>query len=402
VATSTPSAALSYAQLRDLFRGVDPPYALVDLDALAHNAGLTVQRAGDKSIRVASKSVRSVGILRRILELNPRFQGLMTYSGPETLHLLAQGFDNLLLGYPIVDASLHPLAQAVKQGKRIWFMADREEHLRALHTAAQAADTELEVCVDVDGSSQFPGLYFGVRRSSLTEVHLVEEFGKRIRSFPRLRLTALMIYEAQIAGLPDAVPNAGWMNSIKKWLKASSARQIAQRRNQSVQVLRAQGHPLALVNGGGTGSLETTIAEDVVTEITAGSAFYAPGVFDHYEAFHYRPAAGYAVQITRRPADGIYTCAGGGFTSSGAPGWDKAPKPWLPSGGQLLPHEGAGEVQTPIAYTGPEVLNIGDPYYMRHAKAGELCERFLELHLVANGQRLGTTSTYRGDGICSI
>jgi D-serine deaminase-like pyridoxal phosphate-dependent protein len=35
---------------------------------------------------------------------------------------------------------------------------------------------------------------------------------------------------------------------------------------------------------------------------------------------------------------------------------------------------------------------------MRHAKAGELCERFDVLHLVQGDERVGTVPTYRGEG----
>jgi hypothetical protein len=41
--------------------------------------------------------------------------------------------------------------------------------------------------------------------------------------------------------------------------------------------------------------------------VTVGSAFYAPALFDHYDAFRYEPAAGYAVEIVRRPAPDVYT-----------------------------------------------------------------------------------------------
>jgi len=35
---------------------------------------------------------------------------------------------------------------------------------------------------------------------------------------------------------------------------------------------------------------------------------------------------------------------------------------------------------------------------LRHAKAGELCERFSELHLIEGSALVATASTYRGEG----
>ena len=57
--------------------------------------------------------------------------------------------------------------------------------------------------------------------------------------------------------------------------------------------------------------------------------------------------------------------------------------PHLPAGLRLDPLEGTGEVQTPLAARRPRSLAIGDRVYFRHVKAGELCERFNSLYLVA-------------------
>ena len=43
-------------------------------------------------------------------------------------------------------------------------------------------------------------------------------------------------------------------------------------------------------------------------------------------------------------------------------------------------------------------LRIGDRVWFRHAKAGELCERFNELHLIDGGAVTATVPTYRGEG----
>ena len=47
-------------------------------------------------------------------------------------------------------------------------------------------------------------------------------------------------------------------------------------------------------------------------------------------------------------------------------------------------------------------LRIGDRVYLRHAKAGELCERFDSLHLVQGGRIVDEVPTYRGEGRCEL
>jgi D-serine deaminase-like pyridoxal phosphate-dependent protein len=53
-------------------------------------------------------------------------------------------------------------------------------------------------------------------------------------------------------------------------------------------------------------------------------------------------------------------------------------------------------VQTPL--TGAHGLGIGDRVWFRHAKAGELCERFDRLHLIQGDRVVETVPTYRGEG----
>jgi len=160
-------------------------------------------------------------------------------------------------------------------------------------------------------------------------------------------------------------------------------------------VERVAGRKL-IVNGGGTGSVDRTAAEPVVTEVTAGSGLFASALFDHYTSFTPRPAAFFALPIVRRPGPGVATALGGGYLASGAADDARLPVPWLPRGLKLDKLEGAGEVQTPVR--GRHVPALGERVWMRHAKAGELCERFNELHLVRGEELVETVPTYRGEG----
>jgi D-serine deaminase-like pyridoxal phosphate-dependent protein len=100
----------------------------------------------------------------------------------------------------------------------------------------------------------------------------------------------------------------------------------------------------------------------------------------------------------RRPTARIATVLGGGYPASGAAGADRLPRPALPEGLRLDRQEGAGEVQTPLLGEAAGRLRVGDRVWFRHAKAGELCERFNELHLVSGAALVGTVPTYRGEG----
>ena len=152
------------------------------------------------------------------------------------------------------------------------------------------------------------------------------------------------------------------------------------------------------MNGGGTGSLETTAADEAVTELTAGSGLLAGQLFDGYGAFAPAPAAAFALDVVRRPTADIATVLGGGWIASGPALGSRQPGVAWPTGLRMLGREGAGEVQTPLQGPRARGLAVGDRVWFRHAKSGELAERVNEYHLVAGDTVVGTLPTYRGEG----
>ncbi len=389
-----------YLYYKERLGGLTFPYAVLDLDLLRKNIDINLKRAANKQIRVASKSLRCVEVMNIILAHHSQFQGIMTYHGKEALHLAQQGFDDLLMGYPIVDRQLlEAIGQLMLKGKHIYFMVDAKEHVDLINDAGKKLRTPLPICIDIDLSDDYPGLRFGVWRSSISNIKDLELLLTHIKRLDYVRLEGIMGYEAQIAGVGDQVSGAGIKNNIVRSLKKRSISKLKEKRRLAVELIRANGFHLKFVNGGGTGSVESTITEEVVSEVTIGSGFYCSHLFDDYTNFDLHPALFYAVQIVRKPTDNIFTCHGGGFIASGAVEHTKAPEIHLPKFGQLDKLEGAGEVQTPIRFKQLTVdLDIGDPIFLRHAKAGELCERFDQLYLLEGG-KLQTATTYRGDGL---
>lgn len=392
-----------YATYKSIFSGIPMPFAFVDLDLLDRNIRDIAKAVGSKKIRVASKSIRSVDVLRRILRSNSVFQGVMCYTAVEAAFLARQGFQDLLLGYPTWDPQgVLPLIDLIGEGHVITFMVDSIAHVEQLERLASERGVRVPLCLDVDMSASYPGLRFGVWRSPVDCWTAARPVVERIRSSAWVYLDGLMGYEAQIAGVGDNVPGQTLKNAVVRYLKRRSIRDVATRRAEVVEGIRELGlPPLRFVNAGGTGSLATSREEKVVTELTAGSGFYSPLLFDNYGSFRYLPAAGFAVEVVRRPRTDIVTCMGGGYTASGAADGTKLPRPYLPAGLSLFSLEGAGEVQTPLLIGKEAVearMELGDPVFFRHAKAGELCERFDRLYAIEGGALVDEYMTYRGMG----
>ena len=414
---ATAARERTYEELERIFEGVDAPFAFVDLDAMWSNAAEMLARAQGTPIRVASKSVRCRDLLEAILAHDPGFRGLMTFTLTESLWLHEHGFDDLLLAYPTADRdALAELGRLEGEGTPI-LMVDSVEHLELIEAAAEPAARPIRVCIELDLSWWPLGgrVKIGVKRSPIRTPAQAQQLAREIVRRPGLELAALMGYEAHIAGLgdrpllkesrrrghrPRLAPSRA-QEPVIRFVKRRSAAEIAERRAAVVAAVREVA-PVAIVNGGGTGSIQTTREEAVVSEITAGSGFYAPTLFDRYSSFSLLPAAMFAMPVVRRPSGGVATLLGGGYPASGAAGRDRLPAPHLPRGLRVDPLEGAGEVQTPVTGSAAASLRVGANVYLRHAKAGELCERFNTLYLVHGGAIADEVPTYRGEGRCEL
>ena len=373
---------------------LEPPFAVVDLDAFDANAADLLRRAGATALRLASKSVRCRTLQRRVLDAG--FRGQLCFTLPEALWLADHGFDDLVVAYPTADrAALRALAHGRHRGA-IAVMVDSRAHLDLIEAAAGGP---VRVCLDVDAGWWLLGgrIRVGVKRSPVRTPEHAAALAADAAARPGIELVGLMAYEAHIAGLGDAPPGRRAYGVAVRVMQRASARELASRRAAVVAAVRAVGQ-LEFVNGGGTGSVERTAAEAAVTEVTAGSGLYGPTLFDAYRAFRVRPAALYALPVVRKPSPANATVLGGGYPASGPGGADRLPRPVLPAGLRLDRAEGAGEVQTPVLGPAARDLALGDRVWFRHAKAGELCERFASLHLVRGEEIVDEVATYRGEG----
>ncbi|MFT7521992.1 MAG: D-serine deaminase-like pyridoxal phosphate-dependent protein [Kiritimatiellia bacterium] len=378
------------------------PAALLDMDALDHNLDVLLSALHpDRTLRIASKSIRCVHVLRYIIDrAGQRVRGLMTMSPRESLFLYQQGLDDQLVAYPVArPADAAPMIELARSGATTWAMIDCAHHVNLLETLAAAAGVQLDVCLDLDMAWRpAANIYVGARRSPIRTPQQAVELASHVRNSPHLSLTALMGYEAQIASLPDRTRGSAVMDNIKRRIKAPSIRDVRRRRSEVRNALEQAGHSLMVVNGGGTGSVQTTSHDPSVTEVTAGSGFFCPHLFDGFDGLDLRPAAFFALPVSRRQDGQHAACHGGGYPASGASGTDRWPLVHDPAHLRTTSMEGWGEVQTPFRDAAGEALQVGGSIIARHAKAGELCEHFAELLLIRRGIIVDRVPTYRGMG----
>lgn len=400
----TPEARLE--RYATAFAGLDAPFAFVDLDAMWSNSADMLRRAAGKPIRVASKSLRCRALLQAILDRDPGYRGLLAFTLPEALWLARGGFRDLVVAYPTTDrAALRELAAMTAEhpADAPVIMVDSAEHLDLIEEAVGQAAAPLRVCLDVDAAFWLGGgrVKIGPKRTPIRTPEQAGDLARQVAERPRLRLVGMMCYEGHIAGQGDKIPGARLKSAAIARMQRVSHRELRERRAAVVTAV-SQVAALEFVNAGGTGDLELVAGEPAMTEATAGSGFYAPTLFDNYSRFRLEPAALFAQPVARRPGPGIVTALGGGYLASGVGGKDRMPTPYLPQDLTLDALEGTGEVQTPLHGAAADALRVGDNVYFRHAKAGELCERFDRLFLVQGDAIVDEVPTYRGEGRCFL
>ncbi len=392
-------------QILDAVADRPAPLAVLDLDAFDRNARALLELGGGLPIRVGSKSVRCLDLIRRALDAG--FQGVLAFTPHEALHLARNGIEDILVAYPNVDpASLDAVAAfaAAGEGSTPILMVDCDEHIEAISQAARAHKTTIEVCIDIDLAWWRTGgrVRIGPKRSPIRHPGHAARIADKAIEAKGVRPVGLMAYDGQIAGVGDDVPGRRARSMGIRAMQKRSLADIAERLPPIVvavhEALQERNLELRFANAGGTGSLDRIRTVTGVSELTAGSGLYAPALFDTYSGLDLEPAAFFALPVVRRPAKEVATCLGGGYVASGAAGEDRLPQPYWPTGLRLDGEEGAGEVQTPVLGDDVDELKVGDRVLFRHAKAGELCERFASLALVSGAKVVGEAATYRGEG----
>jgi D-serine deaminase-like pyridoxal phosphate-dependent protein len=396
-------AARLGAAVREYDETLAAPVFVVDVDAFDANALDLVKRATGKPVRVASKSLRVPALIRRALA-HDGFRGVLSYTLAEALWLEEQGVvgdddGDIVVAYPTVDrAALSALVASPRAASRITLMVDDVAHLDAVDALRASTAVPVRVAIDIDAGLVVGGRHVGPKRSPLYDAPEVVALARTVVDRPGFLLAGMMTYEGQVAGVPDAVPHQRARSLVVRRLKDASVSQLRARRAAIADALR-EVTDIGFWNAGGSGSLETSSADPVVTEVAAGSGLLGPALFDHYQAFEPHPASYFGLRVTRRPSPDLATVHGGGLIASGSGTADRLPVPWAPAGLHLTGFEGAGEVQTPLTGHPAALLRIGDLVWFRHAKSGEPFEHTTRVHLLSGDRIAESVPTYRGHGL---
>lgn len=378
------------------------PVIALGVEAVTHNAFDMLRRAGGLPIRVASKSVRVRGVLDAVLAL-PGYRGVLAYTLAEA-NWLSETIDDVVVAYPTADrAAIRVLASSESTASRVTVMIDSEEQLDLIDAVTPPSKRpSIRVCLDFDASWRSRALgHVGVLRSPVSTVAGLRALAERVIARQGFSLVGVMSYEAQIAGVGDAPVGKAAVGLAMRAMQRASRAELEERRGAAIAAVNSLAE-LEFVNGGGTGSIETTVAERGITEVAAGSGLFGPHLFDNYRSFTPAPAVAFALDVVRRPNPETATLLGGGWIASGPAGADRLPQLVWPAGLRYAQRESAGEVQTPVIGQAAGDLRVGDRVWLRHTKSGEPMEHAVEVVPVSAGVAGAPLATYRGEGKCFL
>ncbi|MEK6624391.1 MAG: alanine racemase [Bdellovibrionota bacterium] len=404
----------SYNVLKRLAHNVALPAMFVDLDLFDANvhALAKICRDAGKTWRPATKSLRVPALLTRLQKIAGEIQkGWMCFSIFEAGYLRTQGFDDFLMAYPLsTEAEFEEAFKLLEQGCNFHLMIDSPAHVEALSAflskkcANDKRILHFQVCIDVDMSWRPLGLlHLGVCRSPIRSLVQFKEVFSEAQKSDFVLLTGVMGYEAQIAGLPDKNRFNRWQNPVKSLIRFFSKKYVLKWRAEIAKFLEIYKARIRFFNGGGTGCFEFAAHDPSLSEITAGSGPLQSQLFDYYDETTaqkvLRPALFFALPICRIPDHNKVTLKSGGFIASGEVAPDRYPSLYRPKDGKLIGSEGMGEVQTPIKVADSSGYKLGDPFFFRPAKAGEIAEHFNHYVLFRDEKVEEIVPTYRGLGL---
>ena len=102
----TPHWNAAYETYKALFKGCRFPLTFVDLDKFDQNIAYVAgtQQETGKTIRVASKSIRSLELIQRVFEKGGgAYRGVLAFTMEEASFLIDNGLDDIIVAYPSVQ-----------------------------------------------------------------------------------------------------------------------------------------------------------------------------------------------------------------------------------------------------------------------------------------------------------
>ena len=274
--TASPAVGMTMAEL-------DTPVMLLDLDRFEANARRlsSAIAAGGKDWRPHSKGHKSPWIAHRQMELGAI--GVTCAKVSEAEVMVDGGIPSVLIANELVTRRKVERAVRLLARAQVMICADDPFHVRLASEVATDLGVEIPMVVDIN---------VGMDRTGVLPGRPALELARAIDRAHGLRLAGIMGYEGHVlTAWPDEEKLAGTV--------AAGAGMI-----ESRELIEADGIPVGIVSGGGSGNYMFAASLPGLTELQAGGGclmdpFY--GKQCHLEELGFEYALTILTTVTSRP-----------------------------------------------------------------------------------------------------
>jgi D-serine deaminase-like pyridoxal phosphate-dependent protein len=287
--------------------GKGEPLAIVDLAAVDHNCRVVMQWSAEHKLawRPAFKTLRSPELLAYVVAKldRPRVMIHHLRDLPQAMTRLPAGTD-FLMGYPpTVGELVHYLRTPPTRGERPYTLRINVDNLGLLRTLVEltkhmARKPPIDVTFEI---------YNGIPRGGLDPGAELSEALRIMRGARgRLRLSALLCYDALAAGISDPAIGQTAARFAQSQLKRAFAL-VADQAHDFVDARRL------IRNGPGSANYRNWAGSDAANEFSAGSAVLFADYLDGYKTVVELAKALYlCAPVLRIPKNSVL--GGGGFS----------------------------------------------------------------------------------------
>jgi len=230
---------------------LETPALLLDLDAARRNIARMARQLTElgTGLRPHIKAHKSAELAR--MQVAAGAIGVTCATVWEAVVMAkAGGIDDVLVANQVVGEDKLRAVASLARDHRLTVAVDDERNVRQLSRAAVAADSTLELLIEVD---------VGMGRAGVRTADRAVALAAGIRGLPAVRLRGVHGYEGHCMAEDDRQAREGLAVEAHRALLAA------------VDALEAAGHPCETVSAGGTGTYHVAGENPRIDEVQAGS-----------------------------------------------------------------------------------------------------------------------------------
>jgi D-serine deaminase-like pyridoxal phosphate-dependent protein len=272
---------------------LDTPALLLDLGRFEANVGRLsgAIKAGGKDWRPHSKGHKSPWIARRQMDFGAI--GITCAKVSEAEVMVDGGIPSILIAYALATRVKLERAARLQARAEVMVCADDPYHVNLASEVGVASGVHIPMVVDIN---------VGMDRTGVTPGAAALELARQIDRAPGVRFAGIMGYEGHTL--------TAWPNEEKKRQTVEAIAGLVESR----RLIEADGMPVGIVSGGGSGNHMFAASIDGLTELQAGGAcFMDPfyGQLCHLEELGFEYALTILTTVGSRPVpERVITDAG--------------------------------------------------------------------------------------------